>query len=77
MKYQVFKAVDKIDGELSLFIFDEENNYTVTDYSPEMMGRMIRDIKAGGSCHWSDGANETPRRDDMLDAVLMCEFEAE
>lgn len=77
MKYQVFKAVDKIDGELSLFIFDEENNYTVIDYSPEMMGRMIRDIKAGGSCHWSDGANETPRRDYMLDAVLMCEFEAE
>lgn len=77
MKYQVFKAVDKIDGELSLFIFDEENNYTVIDYSPEMMGRMIRDIKAGDSCHWSDGANETPRRDDMLDAVLMCEFEAE
>lgn len=77
MKYQIFKAVDKIDGELSLFLFDEENNYTVIEYSPEMMGRLIRDIKAGSSCHWSDGVNETPRRDDMLDAVLMCEFEAE
>lgn len=77
MKYQVFKAVDKIDGELSLFIFDEENNYTVIDYSPEMVGRMIRDIKAGGSCHWSDGANETPRRDDMIDPVLMCVLEGE
>lgn len=77
MKYQVFKAVDRIDGELSLFIFDEENSYTVINYSPDMMWRMIRDIKAGGSCHWSDGANETPRRDDMIDAVLMREFEAE
>lgn len=77
MKYQIFKAVDKIDGELSLFMFDEENDYTVIGYSTEMIGRLIRDIKAGGSCHWSDGVNETPRRDDMLDAVLMCEFEAE
>lgn len=77
MKYELYKAVDKIDGELSLFLFDEEGGYTVIDYSPEMMGRLIRDIKAGGSCHWSDVAGETPRRDDMLDAVLMCEFEAE
>ncbi|WWD12667.1 hypothetical protein CPL00172_CDS0082 [Escherichia phage BubbaBully] len=77
MKYQIFKAVDKIDGELSLFLFDEENGYTVIDYSPEMMGRLISDIKAGGSCHWSDNEGETSRRDDMLDAVLMCEFEAE
>lgn len=77
MKYELYKAVDKIDGELSLFLLDEENGYTVIDYSPEMIGRLIRDIKAGGSCHWSDGANETPRREDMLDAVLMCEFEAE
>lgn len=76
MKYQIFKAVDKIDGELSLFMFDEENNYTVLDYSPEMIGILISKIKAGCGCHWSDSANETPRRDDMIDAVLMCEFEA-
>lgn len=76
MKFQIFKAIDKIDGELSLFMFDEENNYTVIDYSPEMIGRLVQDIKNGGGCHWSDSANETPRRDDMLDAVLMCEIEA-
>ena len=76
MKFQIFKAIDKIDGELSLFMFDEESNYTVIDYSPEMIGRLIRDIKNGVGCHWSDNANETPRRDDMLDAVLMCEIEA-
>lgn len=77
MKYELYKAVDKIDGELSLFMFDEENNYTVINYQPEMIGLLIQDIKAGGGCQWSDDGNETPRRDDMLDAVLMCEFEAE
>lgn len=77
MKYQIFKAVDKIDGELSLFMFDEENNYTVIDYSPEMMWSMIRDIKAGGGCRWSDNGSETPRRDDMLDPVLLCVLEGE
>lgn len=76
MKYQVFKAVDKVDGELSIFIFDENDKYTVIDYSPEMMGRMIRDIKLGRGCDWNDDEGE-PRRDDMLDAVLMCEIEVE
>lgn len=77
MKYELYKAVDKIDGELSLFLLDEENGYTVIDYSPEMIGRLIRDIKAGGICHWSDNEGETSRRDDMIDPVLLCVLEGE
>ena len=77
MKFQIFKAIDKIDGELSLFMFDEENNYTVLDYSTEMIGRLIQDINNGGGCHWCDNANETPRRDDMIDPVLLCVLEGE
>lgn len=77
MKYELYKAVDKIDGELSLFLLDEENGHTVIDYSPEMIGSLIRDIKAGGSCHWSRDDSEKPRRDDMIDPVLLCVLEGE
>lgn len=41
MKYQVFKAVDKLDGEVSLFAFDEQENYTVIYHSYFMLGSLV------------------------------------
>lgn len=40
MKYEIYKAVDVIDGELSLFAFDEIDGFTVIDYSDEGLARM-------------------------------------
>lgn len=74
MKYQIFKAVDKIDGDLSLFMFDENDNYTVVWYDDENVARLIKAANNHG-CDWSKSELETPRRDDMVDPVLLCEFE--
>lgn len=77
MKYELYKAVDKVDGELSLFLLDENGGYTVVPYSEAFIGETIREIKFGGCCHWSRSDNETPRRDDMIDPVLLCVLEGE
>ena len=45
MKYELYKAVDKIDGELSLFLLDEIGGYTVVPYSEVFIGKLVRDIK--------------------------------
>lgn len=76
MKYQVFKAVDKIDGEFSLFIFDEQENYTVIYHSYYILGMLIEDLKSGKGCQWSDDSISHPRRNDMVNPVLLCEVEA-
>lgn len=76
MKYQVFKAVDKIDGDLSIFVFDENDNYTVIFYSDYLLGRVIDRIKNGDGCDWSADSIEYPRRNDMVNPVLLCEIEA-
>lgn len=77
MKFEIYKAVDKIDGELSLFMFDSDGGYTVTPYGDHFLGVLVNDARFGGGCHWSDIANETPRRDDMIDPVLICTVESE
>lgn len=77
MKYQIFKAVDKIDGELSLFLLAEDDSYTVVEYSDALIGKLVKDIKNGRGCDWQRGVNGTPRRDDMIDPVLLCELEGE
>lgn len=77
MKYELYKAVDKIDGELSLFMLDEIGGYTVVPYSEVFIGKLVIDIKFGGCCHWSRSDNETPRRDYMINPVLLCVLEGE
>lgn len=72
MKYQIFKAVDKIDGELSLFMFDETDGYTVVPYSRYLIGKLCDNARKYG-CDWTQNKGETPRRDDMIDPVLICE----
>lgn len=76
MKYQIFKAIDKLDGDLSIFVFDEMENYTVVYYSESTLGALLTEVKGGAGCHWSADSICYPRRDDMLDAILMCEVEA-
>lgn len=71
-RFEIYKAIDKIDGELSLFMFDEEMNYTVVDYSKRALGRLIEEVNNGTGCHWSDNPGETPRYDDMINPVLLC-----
>lgn len=77
MKYQLFKAVDKLDGELSLFLLAEDDSYTVVEYSDALIGKLVKAIKNGRGCDWQRGVNETPRRDDMIDPVLLCVLEGE
>lgn len=74
MKYEIYSAVDAIDGEKSLFMFDENDNYTVIcdcytnlDY--------LEQLASEDGCSWSDNGNETPRRQDMINPVLIKEFE--
>lgn len=76
MKYQVFKAVDKIDSELSLFAFDEQENYTVIYHSYCMLGSLVEELNSGKGCHWSADSISYPRRNDMVNPVLLCEIEA-
>lgn len=76
MKYQIFKAVDKLDGDLSIFVFDEVGNYTVVYYSESVLGAVITELKGGAGCHWSEDSISYPRRDDMVKPVLLCEIEA-
>lgn len=72
-QFKIYKAIDKIDGELSLFMFDARLNYTVVDYSKQALGRLIEDAKSGAGCHWEQSKHETPRYDDMINPVLLCE----
>ncbi len=75
MKYEVYKAIDKIDGELSIFAFDEIDGFTVIEYSEEGLGRLIkRLIKCG--CDWCDTPGSC-RRDDMINPVLIATVEGE
>ena len=77
MRFEIFEAVDRVDGELSLFMFDSDGGYTVTPYGDHFLGRLVKDARFGCDCHWSDDSNETPRREDMIDPVLICIVEAE
>lgn len=76
MKYRVFKAVDKLDGDVSLFAFDEQENYTVIYHSDYMLGRLVEELSSGKGCHWSADSISYPRRNDMFNPVLLCEIEA-
>jgi hypothetical protein len=76
MKYQVFKAVDKLDGDVSLFAFDEQENYTVIYHSDYMLGRLVDELKSGKGCNCSADSLSYPRRNDMVNPVLLCEIEA-
>ncbi|WZK93023.1 hypothetical protein [Enterobacter phage vB_EclS_AS5] len=75
MKFQIFKAIDKLDGKLSLFMFDEENNYTVVWYEDENIAKLVKAARKRG-CDWSDIPGKKSRRDYMIDPVLLCEIEA-
>lgn len=72
MKFQIYKAIDKVDGELSLFMFDETDGYTVVTYSKSWVGKLCDQARKHG-CDWTDNEGETPRRKDMIDPVLICE----
>lgn len=76
MKYEIYKAIDAIDGELSLFAFDEIDGFTVIDYSDEGLGRLIKRLKKAG-CDWCDNPGESSRRNDMINPVLIATVEAE
>lgn len=75
MKYQLFKAVDKLDGGLSLFLLDENDSYTVVWYEEANVAKLINAAKKRG-CDWRHIKGKAPRRDYMIDPVLLCEFEA-
>lgn len=73
MKYQIFKAVDKLDGDTSIFVFDEEDNYTVIYDVPGVLDRLVEGIRNGNGCDWSADSCKYPRRNDMVKPVLLCE----
>lgn len=75
MKYQIYSAIDAIDDAQSLFMFDENDNYTVvcdrytdSDYLEQL-------ARNGEGCNWIDNKNGTPRRQYMINPVLVKEFE--
>ena len=70
-RFEIYKAVDKIDGELSLFMFDARLNYTVVDYSKRALGCLIEAANNGTGCHWNNDP-KSPRFDDMINPVLLC-----
>lgn len=72
MKFQIYKAIDKVDGGESLFMFDEIDGFTVIDYSTEGIGHLVENAHSHG-CDWDDLDGGTPRRDDMINPVLICE----
>lgn len=73
-RFEIYKAIDKIDGELSLFMFDARLNYTVITYSEQGIGQLIRAANNGTGCHWNNNPRE-PRFDDMINPVLLCAIE--
>lgn len=75
MKYEIYKAIDKIDGELSIFAFDEIDGFTVINYSDDNLGRLIKRLTKFG-CDWCDNPGSC-RRDDMIDPVLIATVEGE
>lgn len=77
MKYELYKAVDKIDGDLSLFLLDEIEGYTVVPYSEAFIGKLVKAVNSGRGCDWRQEEGETPRRDDMIDPVLLCVMEGD
>nr|DAH97852.1 MAG TPA: hypothetical protein [Caudoviricetes sp.] len=74
MKYEIYSAIDAIDGDESLFMFDENDNYTVISFGycdAEYLDNQAREC----GCNWSDSKNKTPRRQDMINPVLLKSFE--
>lgn len=75
MKYEIYSAIDAIDNEPSMFMFDENDNYTVISNDGDI-DYLVQLAKEDG-CSWSNNKNETPRRQDMINPVLVKEFEVE
>ena len=75
MKYQIYSAIDAIDDAQSLFMFDENDNYTVVRDCYTYADYLEQLARNGEGCNWSDNKNETPRREYMINQVLIKEFE--
>lgn len=75
MKYEFYKAVDAIDGMLSIFVFDEYRNYTVVPYSDWHLKNLFHRAIENSACNWSFNSNRR-RFQDMTDPKLMFVIES-
>lgn len=81
-KVQIFKAVDRIDGDLSTFAFivvdgvdESQAVWFRDDKSADEVAEVVRkELSSRGFFGFPDSRAE-PRRDDMIDPVLHAEWE--
>lgn len=72
---QVYKATDKIDGEVAYFYFNDESNmHTVLSEDVCIDENDAIDyFKQNSNGNWNEYSN-SPRRNDMLNPVLIAEW---
>lgn len=67
---QVFKAVDSLDNELSLFHFDNEGGETIHSLEGFEEEYLIKRFRRSG-CDWPEGNDSRTR---MINPVLVAEW---
>lgn len=68
---QLYEAVDKIDGEISYFFFDDvDDRHTVVSKKHTNKQEVLMHLKNTGG-HWLGGND---RRADMINPVLIAEW---
>lgn len=75
MKYEFYKAVDAIDGAFSIFVFDEDRNYTVVPYSDWGLENLFHRAVKNCACDWGAEVG-AGRFKDMIDPELIFILEA-
>lgn len=83
MKYKAYIAIDKVDDDETLFLFDECGAYSTISIS--VLNYRYRDSGDAVKCWCHDEANGylcdfphlVPRFDDMIDPKLVYEFDLE
>lgn len=75
MKYEFYKAVDALDGMLSIFVFDEDRNYTVVPYSDWALENLFHRAVKNSACDWGSDV-DSGRFKDMIDPELIFTIES-
>lgn len=71
MKYQVYRAVDSIDMTMCWFTFDDNGNHSCLVSTLFDLDEVVQIISDRGCI-----LPNSTRRDDMINPVLVMEFEA-
>lgn len=78
-KFELYRAIDKLDGDLSYFIILSDNcvdiGYSVLDWSIyNSDDEAVADQKRKSRVYWSED-NDVPRRDYMINPTLLAEWD--